>query len=145
MNLKNKETTNCTPIQSFSVKYRFAFHRVNFLTPIRSFFPTGQVGQANNINKLKKITTEYTLVQSFLPTPIQSFFPTGQAGQAEKNRTHRDHRATPHPPFLLCLFKTQPTTPKLTMDGHPGKGVHLRPILQGLEVGMRSITDVLGL
>jgi len=91
--------------------------------PIRSFFPTGQVGQANNINKLKKFTTEYT----------------------EKNRTHREHRATPHPSFLLCLFKTQPTTPKLTMDGHPGKGVHLRPILQGLEVGMRSITDVLGL
>jgi len=100
MNLKNKEITNCIPIQSF------------FLT-----------GQANNINKLKKFTTEYT----------------------EKNRTHREHIATPHPPFLLCLFKTQPTTPKLTMDGHPGKGVHLRPILQGLEVGMRSITDVLGL
>jgi len=106
MNLKNKETTNCTQIWSFPVKYRFAFHRVNFLTPIRSSLPTGQ---------------------------------------AEKNRTYREHRATPHPPFLLCLFKTQPTTPKLTMDGHPGKGVHLRPILQGLEVGMRSITDVLGL
>jgi len=74
-----------TPIRSFPVKYRFAFHRVNFLTPIRSFPVKYRFAfhRVNFLTPIRSFPVKYRFAfhrVNFL-TPIRSFFPTGQAGQ----------------------------------------------------------------